>query len=279
MNEETKDPRHTANKASTITVFIIIALYCLVAMSVIAWRGIDPVGLSAGNPDNQESIFAELATPVLGPLSILMSITVLTSAFSSLNSTMISPSRTLLAMGYYKAIPEKFARVSPRFFTPTHATIVSAAAAGVFYAITRILSENALWDTITALGLMICFYYGITSLACVWYFRHECTDSVRNFLFRLLFPLFGGVALLAMFLLTAIDSMDPSYGSGNELGGIALVFVLGVGVLLIGVALMLLARKSSKDFFNGITLRTTHSADESYSAPDAIDKQIPCDFN
>lgn len=92
-------------------------------------------------------------------------------------------------------------------------------------------------------------------------------------------PLFGGVALLAMFLQTAIDSMDPSYGSGNELGGIALVFVLGVGVLLIGVALMLLARKSSKDFFNGITLPTTHSADESYSAPDAIDKQIPCDFN
>jgi hypothetical protein len=44
----------------------------------------------------------------------------------------------------------------------------AGAAAAAFYVITRTTSENALWDTITALGLMICFYYGITALAPGW---------------------------------------------------------------------------------------------------------------
>ena len=85
--------------------------------------------------------------------------------------------------------------MSPRFFTPGYATIVSAVVASVFYAVMRFISEDVLWDTITALGMMICFYYGITAFACVWYFRKQWFDSVRNFFFTLLFPLVGGVIL------------------------------------------------------------------------------------
>lgn len=259
MNEETKDPKRTVGRASTTTVIIIMVVYVLCALGVIAWAGIGQEGLGAGNPDNQESLFAALAGPVMGPMALLMSIAVLTSSFASLNSTMISPSRTLLAMGYYKALPPVFARISPRHRTPSAATLISAVAAGAFYTITRLISENALWDTITALGLMICFYYGITSLACVWYFRRELFSSARNMMFKFLFPLIGGVVLLAMFAQTAVDSIDPSYGSGSSLGGVGMVFILGMGVLLLGVVLMTWTRFRHPAFFRGETLCRSES--------------------
>jgi amino acid transporter len=271
MNEETKDPKTTASRASTITVLIIIALYTLCAVGVVAWAGTGTEGLGAGNPENQESLFAALAGPVMGPFAILMSITVLTSSFSSLNSTMISPSRTLLAMGYYQALPPVFAKISPRFRTPSVATVTSAVAAGAFYTVTRLISENALWDTITALGLMICFYYGITALACVWYFRRELFTSTRSIFFRFLFPLIGGVVLLVMFAQTAVDSLDPGYGSGNSIAGIGMVFILGVGVLALGVALMLWTRTFHPAFFRGETLPVSESTADTANTADAND--------
>lgn len=259
MNEETKDPKTTSGRASTIVVLIVITLYVVVAMGVIAWAGTGSEGLGAGNPDNQESLFAALAGPVMGPFAILMSLAVMISSFSSLNSTMLSPSRTLLAMGYYRALPPVFSKISPRFRTPSVATVASAIGAAVFYTVTRLLSENALWDTITALGLMICFYYGITALACVWYFRKELLTSTRAVFMRCIFPGLGGVILLVMFFQTAYDSLDPMYGSGNSIFGIGMVFVLGMGVLLLCVVLMFWTRFRHPAFFRGETLTVAES--------------------
>ena len=259
MNEETKDPEKTPGRAGSLTVVTIIAIYVLVALGVIMWAGVGTGELGAGNPDNQESLFAVLGGPIMGPFAILMFMAVLVSSLASLQSTMVAPARTLLAMGFYHAVPPALARVSARHRSPSVATWVCAACAAVFYAVTRLISENALWDTITALGLMICFYDGITALACVWYFRREWFASPRAVFYRLVAPLIGGVTLLVMFLRTAMDSMDPDYGSGSSVFGVGTVFVLGTGVLLIGVALMLWTRVRHPAYFRGETLPRTDS--------------------
>jgi len=126
--------------------------------------------------------------------------------------------------------------------------------ASVFYAVMRFVSENVLWDTITALGMMICFYYGITAFACVWFFRKLWWRSVHDFFFTLLFPLVGGVILAVLFFTTLIDSMDPEYGSGSHVFGLGLVFVLGMVVLLSGVVIMLWQWRTRPAFFRGQTL-------------------------
>lgn len=255
MNEETKDPDKVPGRAATITVLVIMAIYMVVALAVISYAGVGTDGLGAGNPDNQESIFAVLSGPIMGPFAILMSLAILSSSAASLQSTMVSPARTILAMGYYKALPVRFGNVSPRFMSPSVATITAGIAAAAFYVITRLLSENALWDTITALGLMICFYYGVTALACVWYFRRELFSSARNIVFKFLAPLIGGVVLLVMFFSTARDSMSPDYGSGSNIGGLGMVFILGMGVLLLGVVIMVIMRVRNPAFFKGETLK------------------------
>ena len=55
--------------------------------------------------------------------------------------------------------------------------------ATVWYVIVNSLSENFLFDTLSALSLMIAFYYALSGIACVIYYRRELPKSVRNFLF------------------------------------------------------------------------------------------------
>src|SRR5690625_4838071 len=118
------------------------------------------------------------------------------------------------------------------------------------------------------LMLILFFYYVFTAMACVWFSRIVLTNSVRNFLFRGLFPFIGGTVLLVMFFQTAIDSIDPSYGSGTSLGGIGMVFILGMGVLLLGVVLMVWTRLVHPAFFTGKTLpKTTSITDDTTTIP------------
>ena len=254
MNEETKDPEKTPGRAATVTVLMIVSLYLLLAVAMIMFAGVGTGALGLGNEDIQENVFFHLSGPILGPLAFLVSLAVLTSSASSLQSTFVGPARTLLAMGHYGALPKSFAKVSPRFFTPGYATIVSAVVASAFYAVMRIVSEDTLWDTILTLGMMICFYYGITAFACVWYFRKQWFDSTRNFFFTFLFPLVGGAILAVLFFTTLIDSMDPAYGSGSQIGGVGIVFILGMVIIVVGIAVMIWNAIKRPAFFRGQTL-------------------------
>jgi amino acid transporter len=254
MNEETKDPEKTPGRAATITVITIVSLYLLLAVSMIMYAGTGDGEFGLGNRDIQDNAFFALAGPILGPLAALVSLAVLTSSASSLQSTFVGPARTLLAMGHYGALPSSFARVSPRFFSPGYATIVSAIVAAGFYAVMRVVSTNVLSDTILTLGMMICFYYGITAFACVWYFRKQWFDSMRNVFFTFLFPLIGGVILAVLFVTTLVDSIDPDYGSGSQIGGIGLVFILGMLIIVVGIGIMIWQSIVRPAFFRGETL-------------------------
>ena len=167
--------------------------------------------------------------------------------------------RGTLSMAVYEALPRRFASVHPKYMTPAFGTIVMGAMALFFYLVLTFLSENALADSVASLGLAVAFYYGITAFACVWYFRREWFTSVGNALTTFLFPLIGGLVLLVMFCVTALDSTDPDYGSGSSVFGVGTVFILGMGVLAIGVVLMMWTRLRHPAYFRGETLPQTDS--------------------
>ncbi|PRQ10695.1 amino acid transporter [Corynebacterium sp. 13CS0277] len=264
MSEETEGSSTTPGKAATATILVIVVLYQIIAIALLRYSGTSDGEYGLGNPAIQENIFAELAGPIMGPAAILMSIAVLGSSAASLQSTFIGPARTMLAMGFYGALPKRFGTVSPKFQSPGFATIVAGIVAFGFYAIMRVISEAVLWDTITALGMMVCFYYGMTAFACVWYFRHHWFDSFGSFLTKLACPLVGGGLLMVFFVQTSIDAMDPAYGSGSELFGLGLVFVLGVVILLLGVITMALTWWRSPAFFHGTTLSRGLPTDQDF---------------
>jgi hypothetical protein len=117
------------------------------------------------------------------------------------------------------------------------------------------LSERVLTDTIYSLGIMICFYYGLTAFGCIWFFRHQLFNSAFNFVFKFLFPLLGGLGLFFVLIITRRHSADPSYGSGASIGGVGLVLILGLGLILAGLVLMAILRVRQPAFFRGKTLR------------------------
>jgi amino acid transporter len=255
LGEECKDPTKVPGRAGLLCVMTILATYLVVSTAVMMYAGVGEEGLGLGNEENSENVFAVLADPVLGKwLGPVLFLAVLASSAASLQTTFLPAARAMLAMGAYGAFPAKFAHVSPRFLVPVFSTVVAGIVTAVFYTIVSLLSEHALLDTIATLGIMICWYYGITAFACVWYFRHELFRNVHNIVFRFLFPLLGGIILAAVFVYSLKESMNPENGSGASIGGIGLVFFIGTGILLLGVVLMLVMRFRSPDFFEGRTL-------------------------
>ncbi|MET9443718.1 APC family permease [Streptomyces sp. NPDC006610] len=254
-NEETSGSTRTPGRAALVAMVVLVGSYLATGVAAQMVVGAGDQGLGLANPETSDNVFAALAGPVMGPgLGILLFVAVLASAAASLQTTFIPVARTVLAMSAYEALPASYARVHPRFRTPGRATVVAGVATGVFYTVMTLVSEHVLVDTIYALGLMICFYYALTAFACAWYFRRELLRSGRDLLFKGVFPLLGGALLTAVFAKTLVDMWDPAYGSGSSVLGVGSVFVIGVGLLALGLVIMLVMRRRSPAFFRGEVL-------------------------
>ena len=240
VNEESKDSDHGPGLAALLCVVSILITYLMVTIAMQMFAGLGDTGLGLQNEEVSDNVFGNLAEPVLGmPLALGLYLAVLASSAASLITTFLPTTRTLLAMGAYGAMPKRFAHIHPRFKSPSTATITAGIAAAVFYTVMTILSERVLTDTILSLGIMICFYYGLVAFGCIWFFRHTLFDNAFNVVFKLVFPLLGGLGLFFVLIITLKDSASPDYGSGASVFGVGLVLVLGLGLILIGIVFML----------------------------------------
>ncbi len=255
VGEETRGSDKTPGRAAVITTLILVFTYVLVAYAIQAFAGFGEEGIGLNNPENTDDVLTILGEPVAGSIAAsLMLLTVSISALSSTQTTILPTARGTLSMAVYEAIPKRFAYVHPRYMTPAFGTMVMGATALGFYLLLTFISQNALADSIASLGLAVAFYYGITAYACVWYFRRSLFSSARNLFMRGAFPLLGALAMTWAFVQSAVDMIKPDYGytAYGPLGG---VFVVGVGMLALGVPLMLLCYAfGTKRFFRGETL-------------------------
>jgi len=255
VNEESVDAEKTPGRAALLCVLSILLTYLLVAVALEMYAGVGETGNGLANADIADNVFGALAEPVLGsPLHLVLFLAVLASSAASLVTTFLPTSRTMLAMGTYRAFPERFATVHPVHKTPSFATIVAGVGSGIFYTLLTFVSERVLTDTIYSLGIMICFYYGLTAFACIWYFRKELFINFYSIVFKLMLPLLGGLGLGWVLIITLRDSASPDYGSGASIGGVGLVLILGLGMILLGIVFMLWQRARDGAYFRGETL-------------------------
>ncbi len=252
LNEETSDSASAPGLAAVFSTVILLGTYVITTIAVVSFAGVDRV---AGFEDDA-GIFGALATDVLGsPLDKLVVLAIITSALSSTQTTILPASRTTLSMARQGAFPKAFGRVHPRFQTPHVSTIVIGAVAAIWFAVLFPLSENFVYDSLTALSLMIAFYYALTGLSCAIFYRRELTKSVKNLLFIGVGPVVGAAILGFLFVKAIIEysKTDQSY-SGSALFGIAIPVVLGLGLLLLGFVLMLIWRLGGhREFFGRAT--------------------------
>src|SRR5215467_13345056 len=268
-NEETKDKNRTPGRAAILSTIILLVTYTITVTAMQAFAGIGGKGHGLGNSANAGDAFSIQGSAIFGSsgwgtfLTRLLFLMILSSAAASTQTTILPTARTTLSMAAYKALPSSFAKVSPRFLTPTVSTVVMGLVSIAVY-IPMNYSANpsgVIGDAVIALGLYIAFYYGLTGFACGWYYRRNLTSSVRNLFLQGILPVAG--ALMLWFLGGWSVWLDYDVATANDftmwtvpglhwqVGG---AFVIAVGAAIAGIIFFVYCRVTGPAFFRKETL-------------------------
>jgi len=270
VNEETADKSRTPGQAGIISTVLLLVTYVTVIIAVQAFAGIGGKGVGLMNPANQFDVLSVTGGAIFGNsalgtvLSRLLILMVLSSAAASTQTTILPTARTTLSMAAYGALPESFAKIHPRYLTPTVSTLVMGAASIILYIpLNYISGGNPIADAVTAIGLYIAFYYGLTAFSCVWYYRRTLTSSGRNLWMRGILPGLGGLIMYA----AGLYSLQSDWVASNsyttwtvpglhwQIGGI---FIIAALAAIAGVAGFVFMRVTAPAFFRRETLTRTN---------------------
>jgi amino acid transporter len=268
VNEETKDKSRIPGLAAIASTIILLVIYAMAITSVQAFAGIGTKGNGLANPANIGDVFSVQGNAIFGGSGIgpfftrLLFLMILSSAAASTQTTILPTARTTLSMAAYKALPRSFAKIHPRYLTPTVSTVAMGAISIVLYAAMNYMSGGVvIADAVTAIGLFIAFYYGLTGFACAWYYRRTLTSSMRNLWMRGILPVAG--ALMLFFFGGWSLWMDWDVATQNsytmytvpgihwQIGG---VFVIAFLSSLAGVVFWVYCRVTAPAFFRRQTL-------------------------
>jgi amino acid transporter len=250
---EESDGTISTRRALVWSAVALLGFYLVVMVALQAYAGVGTTGIGLANPDNSGDVLAVVSGAAVGSgFETLMEIAVMVSAAGCLVAAMVPTARGLLSMGAYRAVPQVFARVHPRFGSPLVATAAIGIGTATVLIVLSIVSNNVLGDSISALVLLIAFYYTLLGLACLWGFRRTVARSAGNLLRQGVAPVVGTAVLGWALVRNGKDTLADDYGLTTLLG-LGGVFVIGVVTLLIGVVLMVVWNTRAPAFFRGET--------------------------
>jgi amino acid transporter len=268
VNEETADKNKTPGRSAIISTLLLLFIYLLVTTSVQSYAGIGTKGIGLANSGNSSDVLSILGSSIFGThgfmlvLSRLLILMVLSSAAASTQTTILPTARTTLSMAVYGGLPKSFAKIHRRFLTPTVSTVIMGLISIVLYALMNYLSHGlVIVDAVTACGIWIAFYYGLTAAACVWYYRANLTSSARNLWMQGILPGLGALILFFAGGYSLWEDWDVNTGTSDtsftlpgldwHIGG---VFVIAFLSALVGLIFFVYLRIVQPAYFRGQTL-------------------------
>jgi amino acid transporter len=253
--EEADGGRATPRRALVLSALVLLGFYLIVTVALQAYAGVGAEGIGLSAEENTGDVLAVVGGAAVGSgFETLMELAVMTSAAACLVAALIPTARGLLSMGTYRAVPEVFSRVDDETGAPVPATIAVGAGVAAVLVVLSIVSNNVLGDSISAIVLLIAFYYTLLGLAALWQFRAEMFRDGGEFLRKGLAPLVGTAILGWALYRNGRDTFAEDYGLTTLLG-VGGVFVIGCATVLIGVVLMAVWNIRAPAFFRGETLR------------------------
>jgi amino acid transporter len=219
LNEETRDGGRIAGAGSIVAVVIVILL--LSGFSALSLRLLSDADISRAGI-NIVSVVAAKVMP--HPWDYLAVVAVMVSTIGTLETSILQFTRTLFAMSRDRVLHPRYGQLHPVYRTPWVATMLITALGLVllFGSLTLHGIKTVTNDTINAVGFQVAFYYGLTGLACAWYFRTEARNGIGRFLLFFLWPL-AGVAFcfaIAVYSVPSFDLTTNMLGAGSIAFGI-----------------------------------------------------------
>jgi len=268
INEETADRTRNPGRAAIISTILLLVTYFIVTLAAQSFAGVSARGIGLANPAHQSDVFSVMGSAVFGASWVgtffahLLVLMVLTSAAASTQTTILPTARTTLSMAVYHALPDSFGRMHKRNLTPTVSTVAMGAISIVLYvAFNHVAGGYLIPDAVTAIGIWIAFYYGLTGFTCAWYYRKTLTRSARDLLMKGILPALGGVILYVamgwcLWQDWNYDNVQAQsythwhlpFPPHSDAGG---VFLIAVASAAVGILAMLLWRFASPAFFRG----------------------------
>lgn len=269
LAEECQNPSD-GGKAGLLSTLILVSTYCLVAVSVVLHLG----RTNFGSIDASHLILIEMSGAVLGPWGFLVLLAVVTSAVASTQLSLVPGSRAALSMARRGALPAWLGLMHPRFKTPHVSLALLALMAVGFYVVVSAISRSAIIDTLSALGILVAFFYGATGLSCVLYYRRHVVRSLKGFLLVGLAPFIGSVVLFGMLFLAIESLWDPGKSAiGTPLFGLSPPLTIASVVFVVGIVALVMRRMIAPAFFTS-SLRETANVLQSPFMLDA-ERDVP----
>lgn len=228
LSEETKDPNRTPGRAAFWAMIFLMAFF--VIFIVITLLGLSDAEIRHYNTNIIFAIAEKLFGATWGYVAI---IAVLLSTVGTVETQMLQFTRTLFAKARDAALHPRYARLHPRWRTPYIAIfLIWITGLALLLVSSYLPSINViLRDSITAIGFQICFYLGLTGLACAWYYRTTIRGGAWLSLTHVFWPAFSGIFLffIALYSIPTFDLVTN---------------IVGIGGIAIGALPLLLNRKA-----------------------------------
>ncbi|MFF7275309.1 APC family permease [Streptomyces griseorubiginosus] len=268
LSEETRNSRRTTGLAGLIGVGIVFLLFEVFTIAV------NVILTSKQIEDNDANVLAVLGEEVWpGWGGKLLIVAVMLSTIATLETTLIQVTRSLFAMGRDRTMPSVLGRVHRRWNTPWVAIVVVGAVALMMFIASNALGSvgDILSDAISAIGLQIAVYYGLTGLAVVVAYRKMLLKSPTDFLLGGLWPLLGALFMFWVF----VESL-------GELSTAAIS--IGVGGLAVGLVPMFWYWRRGSDYYRPARLDASRTVEADYvpdggaAGPSLVHEGLPTDF-
>lgn len=219
LSEETRDPGRTPGRAAFWAMLFLMAFFLV--FITITLLGLSDEEIQHYNTNIIFAIAEKLFGKTWGYLAILA---VLLSTVGTVETQMLQFTRMLFAKARDGALHRRYAQLHPRWQTPHIAIFFIWAAGLVLLLVSSYLPtiNVILQDSITAIGFQICFYLGLTGLACAWHFRALAAAGWAA-VTHVWWPAASGLFLffIALYSIPTFDAVTNVVG----MGGIAIGLV------------------------------------------------------
>jgi amino acid transporter len=221
LSEETKGHDvNAAGRGGFLSIFVTIASFVAFTVAALMIFTLQDATSYSDNLIYHVAIAAGLGKAGAYGASLAL----ILSSIATLETTMLQFSRTLFAMGRDRALPPYFGRVHERTITPVRAMylllavgLVMIFASSFMPSVSKILS-----DSVAAIAVQVCYYYGLAGLVCAWVYRGSLKTSPFTFLQYVVYPAISAVILMVLgfYAITTFDMLTKIVGIGGLVIGI-----------------------------------------------------------
>lgn len=228
LTAEVRDPRRNIVRALIVGILAVTVLYVLINIAYVRVLGLD--GMKAS-----KALAADMMQATFGNAgAVVLSIVVIAAALSTLNGTMFTGARTNYAIGRDYSIFSALGRWSEGANAPVNALLLQGAIALVLVVLSSFTPDG--FETMVAYTAPAFWLFFLLNGVAVFVLRRQ--KPAQPDPFRV--PLYPLTPILFCATCAFMLYSSASYALSKDPGSIGAQ--LGIGVLLVGIPVMLVAR-------------------------------------